>query len=84
MTKELQIIKYKNMKRYFILPKISTLSFALLLSATVIVVSDGCAPKPGCGNKRDHRIRKKRVKKFAPSMSYIFVKPTLQKNSFWA
>lgn len=57
------------MKQKFFLPKISMLSLALMLTASVIVVSDmGCAPKPGCGNKRDHRKRKKRVHNFAPSM----------------
>ena len=43
---------------------------ALLLSG--IFLLDGCAPKPGCGNKRDHRRRKKSVKKFAPGMSYQY------------
>jgi hypothetical protein len=56
--------------KLFRLPRITTLSLALFLTAGVIVVSDtGCKPKPGCGNKRDHRKRKKRVKKFAPAMS---------------
>lgn len=37
-----------------------------------MVADSGCVQeKPGCGNKRDHRRRKKSVKKFAPSMSYI-------------
>ena len=53
------------------------MSLALLLTAAVIVVSDtGCKPKPACGNKRDHRKRKKRVKKFAPGMSNWNSKPT--------
>jgi hypothetical protein len=59
------------------LPKISMISLALLLTAgTVIVADSGCAPKPACGNKRDHRKRKKRVKKFAPSMSYGYIYPS--------
>ena len=63
--------KNKNMK-YLLLPRITALSLALFLTAGVIVVSGtGCKPKPGCGNKRDHRKRKKRVKKFAPGMSYL-------------
>ncbi len=53
-------------------PKISLVRFVLLLTLSLIVVADsGCVQeKPGCGNKRDHRRRKKSVKKFAPSMSY--------------
>ncbi|MCX6294741.1 MAG: hypothetical protein NTX97_01530 [Bacteroidetes bacterium] len=57
------------MKRFFFLPKLSVLSMALLLTAGVTIFSEmGCAPKPACGTRRDHRIRKKRVHKFAPSM----------------
>ena len=46
---------------------------ALLLSG--IFLLDGCVQKPGCGNKRDHRRRKKSVKKFAPGMSYGYIIP---------
>lgn len=54
------------------LPKITLVRFVLLFTLSLIVVADsGCAPKPGCGNKRDHKKRKKSVKKFAPSMSYM-------------
>jgi hypothetical protein len=65
-----------------LLPKISLMSLALLLTAGTILVSEsGCGPKPACGNKRDHRKRKKHVKKFAPSMSYGSVQPTKAKTS---
>ncbi|MFL5764648.1 MAG: hypothetical protein ACJ77K_11955 [Bacteroidia bacterium] len=54
------------------LPKVSVISLALLLTAGVIIVADsGCAPKAACGNKRDHRRRKRRVHKFAPTMAMI-------------
>ena len=57
------------MKRLLNLPRITTISLALLLSAGVIVVSEiGCAAKPGCGNKRQHKARKKQVRRMAPSM----------------
>jgi hypothetical protein len=37
--------------------------------AGIIVFSEtGCKPKPACGNRRDHRKRKKRVHKVAPTM----------------
>ncbi|MGZ4033664.1 MAG: hypothetical protein ACXVPU_07930 [Bacteroidia bacterium] len=59
------------MKRLLRLPRLTTLSLALFLTSGVIVIADtGCRPKAACGSRRDHRIRKKRVKKFAPSMSY--------------
>ena len=74
-----------NMKRFFFLPKISMLSVALIITSSIIIVSDmGCTPKPACGNKRDHRRRKKSVKRFAPSMSYMFLKPTEERYSFFA
>lgn len=60
------------MKRFLSLSRISLirLGFVITLS-TIMVVDSGCQQsKPGCGNKRDHRRRKKSVKKFAPSMSY--------------
>lgn len=58
------------MKCLFYLPRLTTISLALLLTAGVIVVSSmGCRPKSACGSKRDHRKRAKRVKKFAPTMS---------------
>jgi hypothetical protein len=56
------------MKRLLRLPKFATLSLALFLAGTIIFSETGCGPKPACGTKRDHRIRKKRVHKFAPSM----------------
>lgn len=60
----------------FHFPKITAMGLALLLTASVVVISDmSCTPKPGCGTKRDHRKRKKKVKKFAPGMSYI-IQPT--------
>lgn len=60
------------MKRYFFQPQFKILSIVLILFAGIIITSElSCTQqKPGCGSKRDHRIRKKRVKKFAPSMSY--------------
>ena len=67
------------MKRFISLPRISILRLALVITlSTIIVVDSGCQQnKPGCGNKRDHRKRKKSVKKFAPSMSYMYVKHTI-------
>ena len=61
------------MKRFLSLPRISILRLALVITlSTIMFVDSGCQQnKPGCGNKRDHRKRKKSVKKFAPSMSYI-------------
>lgn len=66
-----------------LLPQLKKLSIVALLLSGIFLL-DGCAPKPGCGNKRDHRRRKKSVKKFAPSMSYQVVKPTQKKDYFWA
>jgi hypothetical protein len=66
-----------KMKRFFFLPKLSMVSLMFLLTASIIVVNEmGCAPKPACGTKRDHRKRKKRVHKFAPSMG-INSKPSI-------
>ena len=61
------------MKRFISLPRISLIRLGLIITLSTIMVADsGCVQeKPGCGNKRDHRRRKKSVKKFAPSMSYI-------------
>ncbi len=61
------------MKRFLSLPRISLIRLGLIVVLCTIMVADsGCQQsKPGCGNKRDHRRRKKSVKKFAPSMSYI-------------
>ncbi len=57
------------MKRTFWLPRITTISLALMLTAGVIVISDmGCAPKSPCGNKRAHKARAKKVRRMAPSM----------------
>ncbi len=73
------------MKQVLSYPKITLVRLVLLLTLSLIVVADsGCMQKPGCGNKRDHRRRKKSVKKFAPGMSYMFVKPTQKKNSWFA
>lgn len=60
------------MKRFISLPRISLTRLGLIIILSTIMVADsGCVQeKPGCGNKRDHRKRKKKVKKFAPSMSY--------------
>ena len=52
-----------------LLPRFSKIGIAAILLSGLFLL-DGCAPKPGCGNKRDHRRRKKSVKKFAPGMSY--------------
>ncbi len=62
------------MKRFLSLPRISIIRLGLVITlSTIMVVDSGCQQsKPGCGNKRDHRKRKKSVKKFAPSMSYIY------------
>lgn len=60
------------MKRFLSLPRISLIRLGLIITLSTIMVADsGCVQeKPGCGSKRDHRRRKKSVKKFAPSMSY--------------
>ena len=66
------------MKRYFILPRFKKLSLVLMLCAGVLIVTEtSCVrEKPGCGSKRDHRVRKRRVHKFAPTMGFIqTVKP---------
>jgi hypothetical protein len=67
-----------------LLPQFRKLSIVALLLSGVFLLDSCVQDKPGCGSKRDHRRRKKSVKKFAPSMSYKFVQPTNQKNSFWA
>lgn len=66
------------MKRYFFLPRFKMVSLAFMFLVGIIITSEmGCAQKkPGCGSKRDHRVRKKKVKKFAPSMSYHIVQPS--------
>lgn len=60
------------MKRFLSLPRISLIRLGLIITLSTIMIADsGCQQsKPGCGSKRDHRRRKKSVKKFAPSMSY--------------
>lgn len=63
-----------------LLPRFSKLSIVAILVSGIFLL-DGCAPKPGCGNKRDHRRRKKSVKRFAPSMSYGYVVPV--KNAYY-
>ena len=61
------------MKQLLSYPKISLVRIVLLLTLSSIILSEtSCAPKPGCGNKRDHRVRKRRVHKFAPTMGYIY------------
>lgn len=49
------------------------LSLVLMLSAGLLIITEtGCVEKPGCGSRRDHRVRKRRVHKFAPTMGYIY------------
>jgi len=45
-----------------------------MLCAGVLILSEtSCVrEKPGCGSRRDHRVRKRRVHKFAPAMGYIY------------
>ena len=58
------------MKQFFLLPRLTMLSLALILTSGAIVISStGCAPKAACGSKRDHMKRKKAVRRMAPSMS---------------
>lgn len=70
------------MKRLLSLPRISLIRVGLIIILSTIMVADtGCVQeKPGCGSKRDHRKRKKSVKKFAPGMSYQMNDKT---NSFY-
>lgn len=57
------------MKKIFFLPRFTTITLAMLLTAGVIVMSEmGCASKPGCGSKHQHKVRAKKVKRMAPSM----------------
>lgn len=58
------------MKKIFCLPRFTTITLALMLTAGVVVMSEmGCArSKPGCGNKRQHKARAKKVRRMAPSM----------------
>lgn len=58
------------MKRLFNIPRITTVSLALMLTAGVVIVSEvACnSQKPGCGTKRQHKARKKQVRRMAPSM----------------
>ena len=73
------------MKKFLFLPKISMLRLAFFFIASVIVFSEmGCASKPGCGSRRDHRVRKRSVHKFAPSMGYNNVKLAYEKKYFFA
>ena len=67
-----------------LLSQFRKLSIVALLLSGVFLLDSCVQDKPGCGSKRDHRRRKKSVKKFAPSMSYNIVKPTEERNSFWA
>ena len=59
------------MKHLLSLPRLKKISLGFLMAAVIIISDTGCAPKPGCGSKHDHRVRKRRVHKFAPSMGYI-------------
>ncbi len=60
------------MKHLLSLPRLKTMSLTFFLMAGVIIISEtGCAEKPGCGSKRDHRVRKRRVHKFAPAMGSV-------------
>lgn len=65
------------MRSLFPTPKMNLLRLVLILTLSSFVVSEsGCVQeKPGCGSKRDHRVRKRRVHKFAPSMGYRMVTP---------
>ncbi len=57
------------MKRFF-LPRMTMISLALLLTASVIViVNTGCKSSAACGSKKDHRKRAKSNHRMAPSMS---------------
>lgn len=57
------------MKKIFYLPRFTMITLALTLTAGVIVVSGmGCASKPGCGSKHQHKVRAKKVRRMAPSM----------------
>lgn len=57
------------MRKIFHLPRFTTITLALMLTAGVVVMSEmGCASKPGCGNKRQHKARAKKVRRMAPSM----------------
>ena len=59
------------MARLVRIPRLTTISLALFLTAGAIIFSDiGCAPKPACGNRHDHKKRKRAVKRMAPSMGY--------------
>ncbi len=55
----------------FLVPRLTTISLVLFLSAGAVVFSTtGCAPKPGCGSKHQHKVRAKKVKRMAPGMSH--------------
>lgn len=57
------------MKKIFNFPRFTTITLALMLTAGVVVMSEmGCAAKPGCGNKHQHKKRAKKVKRMAPMM----------------
>lgn len=59
------------MKRIFYIPRFTAITIALVLTASVIVVSGtSCVSKqkPGCGSKHQHKVRAKKVKRMAPSM----------------
>ncbi|MCE9539141.1 MAG: hypothetical protein K8R85_07980 [Bacteroidetes bacterium] len=56
-------------KKTFCLPRFTTITLALTLTAGVVVMSGiGCAAKPGCGSKHQHKVRAKKVRRMAPSM----------------
>ncbi|MES2592942.1 MAG: hypothetical protein V4608_13755 [Bacteroidota bacterium] len=58
------------MKKLFKIPRFTAISLALMLTAGVVVASEiACtSQKPGCGTKRQHKARKKQVRRMAPSM----------------
>lgn len=59
----------KSTMKRFLLPRFTTISLAMMLSAGVIVVSEmSCAPKSPCGTKHQHKARAKKIRRMAPSM----------------
>ncbi len=55
----------------FSFPRFTVVSLTLLLTSLVIVLSEtGCTgEKPGCGNRHQHKVRAKKVKRMAPGMT---------------
>ncbi len=57
------------MKRFSFLPRFTAITLGLILASGIYLISEtGCAEKPGCGSKRQHKTRAKQVKRMAPSM----------------